>query len=250
MLETILGATDPDLTTTGALKLRLGLDASSTGYDAVLSATIRAASRWAETYVGYPLTLGTYRETLPGYGRRTLRLARTPIRAVTALYAATSTDEGPQIFTSEFRVEDRAAGLLSRDIGFAWTAPVELELDLRPLPGEEYRPYMADYVAGYSYAGVSTDSPHWSTEWGTTSTGRTLPEDVEEAVLAKAQAIHEEQAGTAAAGGGDVASEQLDDIRVNYRSASSDSSSSSSSSGGGRFLGLSEVLLEPYRRLV
>lgn len=238
MLHTCVASTDPDLTTTGALKARiLGATATSTMEDAYFSALIRAASRWAESYIGYPLTLASYRETLPSYGTRTLRVARTPLRSISALYAATDTGEGSDatVNSSEFRVEDRDAGLISRDEGWVWTAPLEWELEARPQAGQEWRPWMVDYAAGYTYAGVSTDSPHYSTEKGTTSTGRTLPEDIEEAVILKAMTLSD--------GGGEVSGERLGDLQVNYRSGGVDRS-------GQPLPPPFEMILDPYRRVV
>ena len=73
MLNVSAKSTDFDLTTTGALKQRLfGSTASTEASDAVLSSIIRAASRWAEGFVGYPLALQSYEELLPTYGTRLL----------------------------------------------------------------------------------------------------------------------------------------------------------------------------------
>ncbi len=239
MLTVSLKTTDPDYTTTGELKARLfGTTSTSTGSDALLSGIIRAASRWADGFVGYPMALQRYDELVPTFGRRNLMLARTPVRSLN-VYESTE-DDAYEVTSTQFHVEDRDAGLISREDGWPWTVPTELELEERPLPGEESQPWYVVYEAGYTYAGLSTDSPHYSTAAGTTDTGRTLPEDVEEAVLVKCRLIYEESVE-----GGQVESEQLGDLRTNYRSGGTDR-------GGGRPspLGLHELLLGPYARVV
>lgn len=238
-------STDQDLTTTGQLRsLILGATATSTALDSRFSDLIRFASRWAETYIGAgPLTAQTYRETVAGYGLRRLTLKRTPILAVNALYSATDTDDATQIETSEFIVEDREAGLLARNYGFPWSATLQfpgaggvgfdsaLPLLPSPLAGQEYKPWLVDYVAGWSYNGLTTSSANWSTEAGTTSTGRTLPEDVEYAVLLRAQQLYDNNEG--------IQSESLGDVSVTYnlRSGTDDDRHPY------------EEILAPYRRV-
>src|SRR5205814_298683 len=183
-----------------------GATATSTAQDTVFSDRIRQASRWAESYLGFPPTLQTYRETVAGFGRRSLLLSRTPVRSVASVFDATDTGQATQILTSEFKVENADAGLLTRREGFGWTAALQppgsggpflssIPLEAAPLAGQEYKPWLVDYAAGWTYGGLATTSANYSTVAGTTSTERTLPEDVELAVLLKAQALYD--------GGGD-----------------------------------------------
>ena len=236
-------STDQALTTTSQLRsLVLGATATSTALDSRFSDLVMFASKWAERYIGQPLTAQTYRETVPGYGLRRLMLSRTPLLAVNALYTSTSTADATVVETSEFIVEDRDAGLLARDQGFSWSATLQwpgsgsfdagsLPLLPSPLPGQEYRPWLVDYVAGWTYAGLSTSSPNWSTEGGTTSTGRTVPEDVEYAVLLRAQALFDNNEG--------ISSETLGDISVSYITPNRMADT----------LPMYEQLLAPYRRV-
>jgi hypothetical protein len=246
-LQVITRSTDVDLTTTGAVKAaQLGATATSTALDQAFSDSVRRASRWAETYIGQPLTVQTYRECVSAFGRRTLRLSRTPVRAILAVYDATDTGQATQLLTSEFRLEDAGAGLLSRDQGFAWSVTIggrigvatyggdAVPLDPFPAPGQEYQPWLVDYIAGWTYGGVDTGSTNWSTAMGATDTGRTLPEDVEAGVIARAQAF--------IVGSSEVQTEKLGDLEVNYRSLGTDRD--------GRLVTRYDVLLEPYRRLV
>lgn len=234
MLVSYLASTDPDLTTTGKVRgLLLGGGATSTVQDAIISLAIRAASRWAESYIGYPLSVASYRETRPGYGRRNLMITQTPVRAVRRLYDSTDTGgTAILLLSSEFRVEDAEGGLLSRDDGWSWTVPGEMDLSDRPVSGNEYKPWYVEYVAGYTYGGLSTDSVNWSTEQGSTSTGRTLPEDIEEAVAHRALSYVD--------GSHNVVQETLGDLKIQYRSGRVDDPAPS----------IAEQLLNNYVRVV
>lgn len=235
-LSVCSSSTDDVFTTTAYVKALLGTTATSD--DATISSLIRAASRWAENYVGYPLSVQSYSETVPGRGRRRLLLERTPLRAVARVYEGTDTGTAEQLDSSDFVIDSAEAGFLARDRGFGWTAPLmgrmfesAIPMSLTPLAGQETRPWLVDYVAGYTYGGIDTGSTMWSTEKGTTSTGRTLPEDIEHAVALKAIAYYE--------GDDEVVSEQLGDLRVQYRSERLDDEAPS----------LPEKLLLPYRRV-
>ena len=94
--------------------------------------------------------------------------------------------------------------------------------------------WLVDYIAGYSLAGVSTSQALWSTMGGTTSTGRTLPEDIEQAVINKASGMFD--------GSESVTEEEVGDLRVRY--------SSGASGGSERAVDVSAMLLGPYRRVV
>ena len=228
-LDIITASTDRDLTSTSALKaMVLGATATSTVQDSYLSDLIRRASGQAESYIGQaPLSVQSYRETVAGFGRRRLMLSRTPVRAIEAIYSGTDTGTATQLETSEFIVENADAGLIARDAGFAWDAPLQwrgggswggdaVPLDPAPMPGQEYRPWLVDYVAGWTYGGLSTSSDNWSTEAGTTDTGRTLPEDLELGVLFRAKAMRDGRDGIAAEKVGDIA------VTYNLRSQSDD----------------------------
>ena len=209
-------STEPDWTTTSAVKSRVGVQ--TTNSDVAIGDLIRRASRWAESYIGQPLGVQTYEETVAGMGRRRLSLSRTPIRAILGVFDATDTGQAADL-TTGVRMEDEAAGHLSRDEGFGWTAtvmPVQFQsafpLQLTPMGGEEYKPYLVRYVAGWTRDGVSTSSPNYTTGslcFGTTSTERTLPEDVEQGVLLKVEDWYEKS--------GYVQHERLDDQQVTYR---------------------------------
>lgn len=248
-LQVIVKSTDLDLASTGIVKaLQFGATATSTAYDTAFSQQIRRASRWAETVIQQPLTAQTYRETVAGFGRRSLLLARTPIRQIIAIYDATDTGTATQLLSSQFIIEDAEAGLIARNEGFAWSPALmghwgvpavggdAVPLELTPMGGQERNDWLVDYIAGWSYDGLSTASVNWSTGPGTTDTGRTVPDDVEMAVALEAQAFYR---GPLTA---DVSREKLGDIEVNYRTLGTDRT--------GRTIRRQDDLLAPYVRVV
>lgn len=234
-LTTCIASSDAYLTTTAAVKLRLGTTLTSD--DAYLSDLILSASKWAETYVGYPLSAQAYRETLPSYGTRRLMLARTPVRTVAGLWDATDSGTATTVLSSEYRLEP-GPGFLDRDAGWAWrtpsvSAPFAVPLSASPWPGQELPTWMAEYVAGYTRGGIDTGSDLWSTAKGTTSTGRTLPEDLEAAVIAKVVSLYE------SGGGEEIAELAVGDLRQR---------ASSFGAGGAAKKSRAEQLLAPYVR--
>lgn len=236
MLITVTAtSTDDQLTTTEAVKERLGLSLTATSEDDYLDSIISRASRWAETYIGRgPLTAQSYREALSGYGGRRMPVSRRPVRAITGLWDATDTGQATTVLSSEFSL-DREAGHLEREEGWYWDAPGVPRPHAIPLspsfyPGEERRDWLSDYVAGWTYAGIDTGSDNWSTEKGTTSTGRTLPYDVEDAVIQKAADIYEDD--------DDVVFRAVGDLRLRYATNSD-----------GMPVDRAAMLLDPYREV-
>jgi hypothetical protein len=240
MLTVCASSTNTDLTTIGAVKSLLGI--TGPAQDAYISTVVHAASRWVENVIGRgPITAQSYSETLAGQGRRQLLLKRQTLRAVDRVFDATDTGSATQVLSSQFFVEDAEAGILARNEGFAWTPlmmgrqfDIALPLEFTPLGGQELKPWLVDYRAGWVLGGMTTDSPNYSTQSGTTSTGRTLPEDIELAAMFKAQAFH--------VGGDEAQSESLDDLSVNYKSLGTDKD--------GMLITRARELLAPYQSFV
>lgn len=233
MLSVVTSSTDDQYTTTSAVKDLIGTTATSD--DALINTLISRASRWAESYIGYPLGVASYRESLSGYGGRRMMLSRHPVRGVASFWNATDTGSATTILSSEFRV-DYEAGFVDRDAGFAWDAPVipgtfAVSLDAHFWAGEEYPDWLVDYKAGYTYAGISTGSGNWTTAGGTTSTGRSLPEDIEEAVRYRAAAIYEGMQG--------VTARKVGPLSIQYATGAD-----------GNTIDPAEELLAPYRSVV
>jgi hypothetical protein len=170
-----------------ALEIFGSTSVSTTEY-ARLDALITRASQYAETYVGYPLTAQYYRETVRAFGDLNLMVSRTPLRAVVNLFDDPNSTS-PQNST-EYRIENREAGFIQRDIGFEWTAQTVWSLGSAIMPRSEIPQWAVEYTAGYVYGGMSTASTLYSTVNGTTSTGRTLPPDIEAAVIAKVRELY------------------------------------------------------------
>lgn len=221
-------STDGALTTTDYLRYVMG--ATSTTDNAAQVAMVAAASKWAESYVGYPLLAQTYSESIAAYGRNDLLLERAPIRVVLRLFDSTSTDTASEYCSTDYRV-DFDAGILNRDGGWAWTAGEAYHLGRYVVPHSELHPWYAEYTAGYIYPELSTGDVLWSTSGigGTTSTGQTLPKDIETAVALKAQEFY-------TGGGQNVSSKEIGDFSVTYGSQRASQ------------LGPAESLLEPYVR--
>ena len=179
--------------------------------------------------MAYPLIRQVYAETVPAYDSRVLMLSRTPIRAVTRIFDATDTGTAVALTSTEYSVDDAHAGFLARESRWwPWTAPKRVELSEYRLPGTEAPSWYVSYEAGY--VGVNGTT---STIGGTTSTGRTLPEDIEEAVIRK---ITEWYLGRRANPA--VKSKSVGDLAISYRSESDGAGPSAA-----------ECLLDPYRRL-
>lgn len=225
MIHVCTSSTEVALASLGDLMVLLGSTASSSGLDTALT----AASRWVERHItnsqGGCITRSVVRETLPGYGSQSLMLTRTPVLAVAHLFDATDTGLATEYCSTDFRIEDPEAGLLTRtdDLGFQWTPGVSWNIESYPRPATVTRPWLVDYEAGWQLTpSTSTDG-----RWLASSTDRTLPEDVERAVLLKA-------AEFAQGSNRGIEMMQVGPLRVNY---------------GSEALDPVIELLAPYRRL-
>ena len=203
---------------------------------AALSRLARRASAWAETYLGYPLGLQVYSETLAGFGGREIMLSRTPVVRVLRFFDATDTGNATAICSSSFRVEDAAAGLLSRDAGWRWTneradgeTPFNLGLAPAYLPGREERPWLIEYVAGYRVTGSTVTCMGVSSGHEAYTTQATLPDDIVQAVAVRAAEYQTNPMG--------VTSRRVGDLAVTYASAGEGPTGAA-------------AILEPYRRWV
>lgn len=221
-------STDGELLSTGS-SLRSILGATSTtnaDLFALQTDLVKRASRWLEgpQGLGYPCQVQTYLETVPAFGGQHLMLSRTPVRCILRMFDSTSTASATEYCSTNYRLEDADAGLLSRDLGWNWTAGERYYLGKAIVPNSELKPWMVEYVAGWTYNGLTTDSQNYSTGGigGSTSTGRTFPDDLEQAVLLKAA----EWARSGAGAG--ISSESVGDLSVtyatvgNYRSEAAD----------------------------
>lgn len=217
-------STDGALATTTAY--RTAIAGASTADDAIQASAIIQASRWAERFIGVrpgELLTQTYSETLPAYGGQTLMLSRRPIVALlTIMNGATSTASNSTVYSSTDVRIDQEAGFLWRDAGFSWTAQMPYMLGATVPPDSELETWYVEYSAGYiGPTGTTTTCFTCST-----STGATLPEDLQFGVILKAREILD---GLYA-----LQSQRLGDLSLTYRSEG--------------YTSIAERWLEPYRR--
>lgn len=213
MLHVCTSSTQPDLVTLEDVQELLNAPSSDEAY---LARLITRSSKWAETYVGYPLICQTYVESVPGAGGKTLLLSRTPIRSVTKIIeGSSSTSDGTLLDSTSYTIEDADAGTIWCDLGFSWEPWEGNDIARSVVPGSAERNYWVEYEAGYLYPGDE-------------STGPDLPDDIQQAVIEKVAQLYERSAN--------VASKKLGDYAVTFRSESE--------GGGGP-----ASLLDPYQRL-
>lgn len=239
-LVTVLAPASVDsLTSVQALREVLGT--TSTANETAQANTLKRATAWAESYVGRPLRLQTYSEVVAGYGDFYLLLTHRPIRRVVRVFSGTDTGTATEYTSTEYSI-DPGTGRLYRPAGYPWTVtrgrppsggfaldPVEVQ----PIPFGEMQSFLVEYSAGY----VGEDGTT-STGDGSTSTGRTLPHDIEAAILAKAG----EWVKFGAYGGPQVTNKSVGDLSIGY-------SSPGSGSGGGAGMGMAESMLAQYRSI-
>ena len=131
---------------------------------------INRASDAVRTYTNEFFAKQTYSETVPGYGEQTLMLSRTPIRSVISV-----THRGDAI--TDFVIDDADAGLLRRDLGWAWELTARMPLgglDFYPAPDGELDKFTVVYPAGY-------DLPDEEAE--EVAANLMLPGDIEQAAM-------------------------------------------------------------------
>lgn len=178
MLLTVLTSATGEMLVSLA-DVKEAMDVTDAAYDESLTRFIRRASSRIETYVGRPLLDQVYRAAVPSYGTAVLQLPRYPIRSVLRVFDGTDTGTGTELSSTEYRVIlDK--GQLYKDSGWAWTYVTRPDVAPFPEPGMEYPRWMVEWSAGYVPAGGKDTG---STEDGTTSTGCTVPMDMQDAAI-------------------------------------------------------------------
>ena len=173
-LTVCVSSTGLGLGLVGSAKDLLGIIGSSD--DDLLGRLTARAVDTVEAFLGYPIRLQVYSESVAAFGTRTLMLSRTPIRVILRAFDSTDTGTATAIASSAYRIEDADAGLLTRESGFVWSAPVATEFVDYQRPGQESRPWLFEYGAGYRVTEAT------STGAGVLSTGADLPGDIAQAV--------------------------------------------------------------------
>lgn len=167
----------------------LGATASSSGMsDALIDATA-FVERYVTNSGSGILRRQVYAETLAGYGSARLMLSRTPVWRVLRMFDATDTGEATEYCSTDFRIDDADAGFLTltSNGGFSWDNVNGFFLDRFPQPSFVNKRWLVVYEAGWQYACTSSTSD----DWGTTTTGRTCPDDLARATELKAVELYQ-----------------------------------------------------------
>ena len=175
MFDVVTTATSDLLVALADLKEALGI--TDAGQDEPLTRFMRRATGRIETYVGRPLLSQVYTAALPSYGGPILQLPTHPVRAVLRVFDGTDTGTAIAVTSTEY-VVDKPRGQLVRNVGWPWTYQSYAEVAPFPEPGQEYTRWLVDFSAGYIPANGKE-----STVDGTTTTGTTVPPDLQEAAI-------------------------------------------------------------------
>jgi hypothetical protein len=171
---------------------------TSTADDTEQQNVLNRALSIVEGYLGYPLRRTVYSETVAGYGSNELQLSRLPVLAVESVYYSTDLIE-----STSYAIDRPMAGILSRDLGWTWTAGLQYELAGHVAPNSELKPFTAVYEAGYCMNG--------STASGWLTTGEPVPYEIEAALLATANSIYKGRNRDGA-----VSSKRIGDLSITY----------------------------------
>ena len=210
----------------GDVMTLLGATASSSGMDSALT----DATAWVERYITNDRNgrarRQVIRETVAGSGSQQLMLSVLPVRKIARLFDSTDTCEASEYCSTDFRVEDPEAGFVTLVSGgrFAWDAVWGHDIEMYPRPAQVTRPWLVLYEGGW----VRDETSSTCSAWVSTSTGRTLPEDVERAVLMKALEFYQ---GSSRG----IESMAVGPLKINYGSEQIDDC---------------ERLLTPYKRII
>ena len=153
-------------------------------------------------------------------------LARTPIRAVLRFFNSTTTDDAVEYCSTQYKVE-KELGLLTLMGGsiFPWTAVTAWNAGAYVPPDSEIESFYTEYQAGYVWPETT------STEYGTTSSGPTLPADLQQGVLLKAVEIYSNTPTN-------LLSQSVGDLSITLQGKTI----------GGETRSQAEIYLAPYRR--
>jgi len=182
---------DNALTTYQTLVEELGID---TGCDEnLLIRYINSASDAMQGYMGRQLGRATVTdEKQSGHGGKIMLLDRWPLISITEVKYDSSA-----LATDEYEIYDANVGSLYHRTGvWVWTAQVVNDIEQTPYPGNEEKLYEVTYVAGYILP---------------KDTGRTLPYDIEDAVIQMVTTRYRSQGRD-----GSVKSEKLSKYSVTY----------------------------------
>ncbi len=206
-------STETQFAAIGDLMVLLNSTASSSGLDKALTDATAWTERFVTNRIAGSIRRSLVRETVAGSGSQQLMLSRTPILKVVRMFDATDTGQATEYCSTDFRIEDADAGFvtLTNNAGFSWDYVPDYYLDRYPRPGQVVRRWLVEYEAGWQLACSSSTG-----KWASVTTGRTLPEDVERAVLLKAADFAQGSVGQSISG------MRVGPLALNYASESLD----------------------------
>jgi uncharacterized phiE125 gp8 family phage protein len=175
MLQVLVTATSDLLVSVADVKE--SMDLTDAVNDTKLARFIGRASARIDAYCHRTFLLQTYRALLPAYGGERLLLPCAPVRAVLAVYDGTDTGTARQLSATEYTV-DKQNGWIEYESGWPWSAQSRPEVAPFPEPNSEVARYIVDWSAGYVPLNGTT-----ATGDGATSTGCTIPLDLQEAAI-------------------------------------------------------------------
>jgi hypothetical protein len=187
--------------------LKDALDITDAQHDESLTRFVRRASSRIETYIGRPLFDQVYLAALPSYGGPILQLPRHPVRSVLRVFDGTDTGTATELTSTDYTV-DHARGQLVRNAGWPWTYTAYTDVAPFPEPNQEYPRWLVEFSAGYV---PSAGKNACSTGDGTTTTGTTVPFDLQDATISLTRSLW--YARTREAG---VTSKSVGELSVSY----------------------------------
>lgn len=229
-IEVIEAAPDTMLTTVDTVKISLGISDSAS--DDLIESMIRAASDMATRYCGRQFALQKIREGLPGKGVPELLLSLTPVVTVDSVYY-----DDAEVPSTSWVLTDKEAGIIQSNIGaFHGTYFGHLNsIDQFPSSFAQER-YFVTYDGGYVLPG-----------WGSSNGTRTLPYDLERAIIETTKKLfRDDQSGLA--WDGVMSSYKIGDTAVQWGNKSTAQNQALDGNISAFFAPRSLAVLNYYRR--
>lgn len=164
MITVTAAASSRKLATLALLKEDLSITVSDN--DTALNRILDQASSMITRYCGREFARETIVETLPGNGKFTLLLTRTPIVSISAI-----TYDGVTVSADDYSIREPEAGIIYNRYGWNETARASQGLSQNPILSSRENLYSVTYVAGYILPSFTDPA------------GANLPYDIERACL-------------------------------------------------------------------
>jgi hypothetical protein len=183
VITVVTPARNVELTTLARVKAALGLTSDDATRDAQLQVWIEQASAAITDLIGYPISREEVTERLPGTGRTTVMLTRTP---VVSLSEVTCDDEAVDLVEAVVRVIEPRVGTVYRETGWPDSRYIEtagITPSIVPMLG--FQPYVFTYLGGYLFTPENITASGWTMASGVFS----APADVVVPLLASGELV-------------------------------------------------------------